>query len=86
MRLALGASYRQASAPLSTLFLDFDWADEVLHVHLARRVLAYAFGTTQERVEAGERAAAGYGRLAEQDRALERSDWWSEFYAGVQRG
>ena len=71
--------------PLSTLFLDFDWADEVLHVHLARSVLARAFETTAERDAAGSRAAAGLERIVEQDRALERSDWWPEFYAGVAR-
>ena len=72
--------------PLSTLFLDFDWADDVLHVHLARRVLARAFEGTQDRDEAGARAAAGYERIVDQDRALARSDWWEEFYAGVERG
>ncbi len=71
--------------PLSTLFLDFDWADEVLHVRLARRVLARAFATTEERDEAGARAAAGLERIVEEDRALDRSDWWPEFYARVSR-
>jgi len=70
---------------LSTLFLDFDWADEVLHVNIARRVLAHAFETRQERDEAGARAAAGLERVVEHDRALPRSEWWDEFYAGVQR-
>jgi len=79
------AHARASGDPLSTLFLDFDWADEVLHVHLARRVLAQAYATTRERDAAGEQAAAEYGRVVEQDRALERSDWWGEFYASVER-
>lgn len=71
--------------PLSTLFLDFDWADEVLHVHLARRVLAGAYKTTHERDEAGAHAAAGLASVVEPDRTLQRSDWWVEFYASVPR-
>jgi len=76
---------RTSGDPLSTLFLDFDWADEVLHVNIARRVLAHAYATRQERDEAGARAAAGLERIIERDRALPRSEWWDEFYADVQR-
>jgi hypothetical protein len=69
---------------LATLFQDFDWADEVLHVHIARRVLAQAFATTRERDDAAERAWAAYERIVEEDRKLDRSDWWGKFYADVQ--
>lgn len=68
---------------LTTLFQDYDWADEVLHVHIARRVLTTAFESADERDEAGARAWDGYERITAQDRALDRSDWWNEFYAGV---
>lgn len=77
------AAARASGDALSTLFHDYDWADEVLHVHIGRRVLAAAFATTGERDEAAARALAGYERIAELDRALERSDWWGEFYAGI---
>jgi hypothetical protein len=69
---------------LATLFQDFDWADEVLHVHIARRVLAQAFATTRERDAAAARAWAAYERIVEDDRKLDRSDWWGKFYADVQ--
>ncbi len=69
--------------PLATLFQDFDWADEVLHVHIGRHVLGAAFATTEELDEAAERTWAEYERIAEPDRALPRSDWWDAFYGGV---
>ncbi len=74
---------RASGDELSTLFHDYDWADEVLHVHIGRRVLAQAFATAGERDEAAARAWAEYARIVEEDRALERSDWWDEFYAGI---
>jgi hypothetical protein len=77
------AAAQAAGDALSTLFHDYDWADEVLHVHIARRVLAQAYETTKERDEAGARARAAYDRIADADR-MERPDWWSAFYAGVQ--
>ncbi|MBA3433270.1 MAG: hypothetical protein H0U08_04170, partial [Actinobacteria bacterium] len=74
---------RASGDPLSTLFLDHDWADEVLHVHIARRVLAGAFPSTAARDKAYERALARYLEISDEDRALDRSCWWDEFYAGV---
>jgi len=79
------AAARAAGDALSTLFQDHDWADEVLHVHIGRRVLAQAFATTAERDEAAARAQAGYERIVDEDLALERSEWWDEFYSGIQR-
>jgi len=74
----------QASGdPLPTLFTDFDWADEVLHVHIGRRVLTQAYASTEELDDAAARTWAEYDRIAEADRALARSDWWDEFYAGT---
>ena len=70
---------------LTTLFQDYDWADEVLHVHLGRRVLARAYDSADERDEAGGRIWDEYERILAQDQALDRSDWWSEFYAGVRK-
>lgn len=70
---------------LTTLFQDYDWADEVLHVHLGRQVLARAYDSADERDEAGGRIWDEYERILAQDQALDRSDWWSEFYAGVRK-
>jgi hypothetical protein len=68
---------------LTTLFQDYDWADEVLHVRIGRRVLAQAYASVAERDEAGGRAWDEYERILAEDQALDRSDWWSEFYANV---
>jgi hypothetical protein len=69
--------------PLSTLFLDYDWADEVLHVHIARRVLADAFDSTADRDDAYARALLRYEEIVGQETSLPRSEWWPEFYAGL---
>lgn len=79
------AAARASGDALTTLFQDYDWADEVLHVHIARRVLAGAYEDARERDEAGDRAWAEYDRVAARDRALPRSDWWPAFYAELQR-
>jgi hypothetical protein len=77
----------QASgAPLPTLFQDFDWADEVLHVHIGRRVLNRAYDTPAKVDEAAARTRAEYDAIVAADRALPRSDWWERFYASVASG
>ena len=74
----------QASGdPLPTLFQDFDWADEVLHVHIGRRVLTEAYASTKELDDAAAETRAAYDRIVASDRALPRSDWWDEFYGGI---
>jgi hypothetical protein len=81
------AHYEAAAASgdaLATLYQDFDWADEVLHVHLGRRVLLdHAYASTKELDEAADRIWEVFDRIPEADRALPRSDWWDEFYASV---
>jgi hypothetical protein len=79
-----GIAAQASGDRLSTLFQDFDWADGVLHVNIARRVLANLFATRAERDEAGAQAAAGLEPIVEQDLALPRSRWWDKFYADVQ--
>jgi hypothetical protein len=78
------AAARASGDELTTLLQDFDWADEALHVNIARRVLARAYETSQERDEAGARAVAALERIYDRDSALPRSEWWHEFFAGVQ--
>jgi hypothetical protein len=68
---------------LATLFQDYDWADEVLHVHIGRRVLAQAYDSADERDAAGARAWDEYERILAQDQALDRAEWWGDFYAAV---
>jgi hypothetical protein len=74
---------RASGDALATLFQDYDWADEVLHVHIGRRVLAQVYDTVDERDEAGTHAWHEYERILVEDQALDRSDWWDEFYADV---
>ena len=54
-------------------------------LHLGRQVLARAYYSADERDEAGRRIWEEYERILAQDQALDRSDWWSEFYAGVRK-
>jgi hypothetical protein len=78
------AAARASGDELTTLFQDFDWADEVLHVNIARRVLARAYETNEERDEAGAHAVAALERIYDRDSAPPRSEWWHDFYARVQ--
>ena len=72
---------------LAALYQDFDWADEVLHVHLGRRVLLqHVYDSTKELDEAADRIWEVFDRIPEADRSLPRSDWWDEFYAGIGTG
>jgi hypothetical protein len=73
----------ESGDPLAALVQNFDWADEVLHVQLARRVLARAYASTVERDRAADEAVAGWEAVLQEDIALERSDWWDAFYARV---
>lgn len=74
---------RESGDALSTTFQDFDWADEVLHVAIARRTLRSRFKGGLD--EARRRADTLWRRIS---RALERSplpqdaprpDWWEAF-------
>jgi hypothetical protein len=78
---------RQAGDPLSATFQDFDWADEVLHVAIARRQLRSDFKGGLE--EARRRSDKLWTRIA---RALEREpmpddapapDWWQKYVESV---
>lgn len=76
--------------PLSALFHDFDWADEVLHVDIARRCLKPELPGGL--AEARQRADALWSRIAERlaadplpadgdPRAVR--DWWPRFARSV---
>lgn len=69
-----------AGDELSSHFHDFDWADEVLHAQIGRRMLRRD-GITSE--EARERAQAIHDRTwaaLDQYRALgKQENWWPEF-------
>ncbi len=73
---------------LSALFHDFDWADEVLHVEIARRCLKPELPGGLG--EARQRAAELWERIARQleqhplpGRADVRADWWTYYVRKV---
>jgi hypothetical protein len=73
-----------AGDPLSAHFHDYDWADEVLHAQIGRRMLKRD-GITRE--DARERAEGIHARTwaaLEQYRALEpQRNWWPAFVRRV---
>ncbi|HTJ24281.1 MAG TPA: hypothetical protein VL383_17905 [Gemmatimonadaceae bacterium] len=75
---------RAAGDDLSAYFHDYDWADEVLHAQIGRRMLRRD-GITSE--QASERAQAVHERTwaaLEQYKALgEQRNWWPQFVRRV---
>lgn len=75
---------RDAGDPLATLFMDYDWADEVLHVHIGRRWLVKELGSREEAERIGSEAFARVMAVrrkkglagAEQ---TEQREWWPDF-------
>jgi hypothetical protein len=75
---------RDANDPLATLFMDYDWADEVLHVHIGRRWLVKELGSREEAARLGEEAfsrvmAIRRQRGLEGAQQTEQREWWPEF-------
>lgn len=79
---------REAGDPLATLFMDYDWADEVLHVHIGRRWLVREVGSREEAERLGSEAfrrvmavrrAHGLDGAAE----TEQREWWPDFCESV---
>lgn len=75
---------RESGDPLATLFMDFDWADEVLHVHIGRRWLVKEIGSREEAERIG---AAAFSRVMairrkrglEGAEETEQREWWPDF-------
>ncbi len=75
---------REAGDPLATLMMDYDWADEVLHVHIGRRWLVKDLGSREEAERLGSQAfsrvmAIRRERGLEGAQETEQRDWWPEF-------
>lgn len=74
----------ESNDPLATLFMDYDWADEVLHVHIGRRWLVNEIGSREEAERLGSEA---FGRVMaiRRERGLEgaaeteQREWWPDF-------
>lgn len=75
----------QASDPLARLFQDYDWADEVLHVHIGREWGLAVSGMTREAF-----VALGQTKAAESESVLTQYadrgpqvNWWPDFVQRV---
>lgn len=73
---------------LAKLFMDYDWADEVLHVHIGRRWLVKELGSREEAEKLGAEAFARVMAMR-RTRAIdgaaetEQREWWPDFCADV---
>ncbi|MCC2669627.1 MAG: hypothetical protein K0Q72_2098 [Armatimonadetes bacterium] len=75
---------REANDPLATLFMDYDWADEVLHVHIGRRWLVKEVGSREEAERQGSEAFSRVMAIRRQHglegaAETEQSEWWPDF-------
>jgi hypothetical protein len=75
---------REAGDDLATLFMDYDWADEVLHVHIGRRWLVKEIGSRDEAEKLGSEAfsrvmAIRRKKGLEGAMVTEQREWWPEF-------
>jgi hypothetical protein len=72
-----------AHHPLSTLFQDYDWADEVLHARVGRDWYVSEFENPKEAVEWGDRAWSkvlmGWKEWRDQGLTQHRN-WWPDVY------
>ncbi len=83
-----GKKYEWVTAqgePLAKLFQDYDWADEVLHVHIGRKWgLALSGMTRAEFVAMGQRKALESEHVLEQYADPEKQiNWWDGFVQKV---
>jgi hypothetical protein len=76
---------KNAEDPLAMLIQDYDWADEVLHVHIGRKWLLPKTGlTSSEAVKKGwEIRASTVGVLDEYEDPAEQKNWWPDFVRKV---
>jgi hypothetical protein len=74
--------------PLSALFQDYDWADEVLHAKFGRDWYLKDFANAQEAVKYGDhcwsRVLVGWASWREQGLTQHRN-WWPELYRAACR-
>lgn len=69
--------------PLATTFLDYDWADEVLHTQIGRKWLKPAFASGEEMQQTFQEVYQQYDNIRQEDMKLERANWWQDFYRSV---
>lgn len=69
--------------PLSALFQDFDWADEVLHAQIGRRWYVPRFASLSEALSYGDQCwskVLSHWRAYREQGLTEHRNWWPEIY------
>jgi hypothetical protein len=70
----------EAGDQLSAHFHDYDWADEVLHVHIGRRWVKDEGLTPQEAIERGQMVQERtWAELEQYKVGEEQAEWWPDF-------
>jgi hypothetical protein len=75
---------REAGDRLAALFMDYDWADEVLHVHIGRRWLVKEMGSREEAERLGAEAFSRVMAIRRKQgldgaEQTEQREWWPDF-------
>jgi hypothetical protein len=73
----------QSGDPLSGLFQDFDWADEVLHARIGRDWYVKDFANLKESLDYGDRCwtkVVSHWRKYLEDGLTEHRNWWPDIY------
>ncbi len=73
----------QSGDPLSGLFQDFDWADEVLHAQIGRRWYVPKFGSLNEAMDYGDQCwsqVLSHWQKYKDDGLTEHRNWWPQLY------
>ncbi|MEZ6151520.1 MAG: hypothetical protein R3C09_15500 [Pirellulaceae bacterium] len=70
--------------PLSGLFQDFDWADEVLHAQIGRRWYVPRYSSLNQALEYGDKCwskVLSHWREYREQGLTEHRNWWPELYS-----
>jgi hypothetical protein len=73
----------ESGDPLSALFQDFDWADEVLHAQIGRRWYVPRYKSLQDSLEYGDRCwskVLSHWRDYRDQGLTEHRNWWPDLY------
>ncbi len=73
----------QSGDPLSALFQDFDWADEVLHAQIGRRWYVPRFSSLNAALDYGDKCwsrVLSHWRMYKEEGLTEHRNWWPELY------
>lgn len=74
---------RESGDPLSALFQDFDWADEVLHAQIGRRWYVPRYRNLKEALGYGDNCwskVLSHWKSYRDDGLTEHDNWWPELY------